>query len=534
MQAATAADFGLTVAECLSIAPLDRASVVSGHAGLTRRLRWVHVVDHEDIEDSLTGHELIMTAGVVLGGSKQLQRDIFQVMERLQIAGLVIALGTYMDHVPEAMIAESDARGIPIIVLPWAINFRDVTHSLLTHLVQSQYVALESAERLNRDLLQIVMRGGGLQALCARLGRLFGRGVAIVDTAMQVLARHQVAEAGGLFRHAGLAPSAGMALAALRPQAGATQLIAWQGERLGFAAAIPTQPQPSGWLVVEAQQAEISRFDSLAAEAGAMAAALLLSQAAEIARLAERQAEDRVVDILLGTAASAEAGAELGLRDGAPFLVFTADVEGANSGSALSILRTFIRRQGLGGQVARRGSMLLGVLQRSKGTVSRELQKALVEVLEAARLRPRLAFSQTLDDVTEAPAGYARARDALRLARILEPGRRLVLAEEMTALTRFLRALDQKDAQERAFPAIHQLLQSDRRQQGALVQSLACLLENDWNVSTSARLLGIHRHTLLNRVERIEDILGMQMDQMQRLDLRLQLIAWHLAGSPTA
>jgi DNA-binding PucR family transcriptional regulator len=82
-------------------------------------------------------------------------------------------------------------------------------------------------------------------------------------------------------------------------------------------------------------------------------------------------------------------------------------------------------------------------------------------------------------------------------------------------------------------PSIDQLLQSDRRHQVALVQSLASLLENDWNVSTLARLLDIHRHTLLNCVERIEDILGLQMNQMPRLDLRLQLIGWHLAGSPT-
>jgi DNA-binding PucR family transcriptional regulator len=77
-------------------------------------------------------------------------------------------------------------------------------------------------------------------------------------------------------------------------------------------------------------------------------------------------------------------------------------------------------------------------------------------------------------------------------------------------------------------------LQNDRSQEGALVQSLACLLDNDWNVSTSARILGIHRHTLLNRIERIEEILALELEPMSRLELRLQLIAWYLAGSPTS
>ena len=423
MPPTTASDFGLTVADCLAIAPFDQATVVSGHLGLGRRLRWVHVVDHEDIEDSLTGHELIMTAGVVLGGNEMLQHEIFEVMEKLQIAGLVIALGTYMDRVPELMLARSDALRIPIIVLPWAINFRDVTHSLLTHLVQSQYVALESAERLNRDLLQIVMRGGGLQALCARLGRLFGRSLGIVDAAHQILARHLVTEDGGsLFSGNALSAEAATALAAVGTARGGTQPLAVPGRHLGFAAPILTVPRSSGWLLVESDRQEISRFDSLAAEAGALVAALLLSQTAEIARLAERQTEDRVLDILLGTGATAESAAELGLRPNQPFVAFTADVEGPNSGAALGVLRTFLRRQGLAGQVAHRGSMLLGVLQRMKGPVMRDTPVALAQVLEAAQLRPRIAISRSLDDVAQAPAGYRQARDALRLARILQAG----------------------------------------------------------------------------------------------------------------
>lgn len=535
MPPVTASDFGLTVAECLAIAPLDQATVVSGHGGLGRRLRWVHVVDHEDIEDSLTGNELIMTAGVVLGGNERLQRDIFTVMDKLQIAGLVIALGTYMDRVPAVMLERSEALGIPIIVLPWAINFRDVTHSLLTHLVQSQYVALESAERLNRDLLQIVMRGGGLPALCTRLGRLFGRNIGIVDTGAQLLARHRVADDGaGIFGATSLTSEATAALAALKPIGGSAQRLGSAERSLGFVAAIPTLPQSSGWLVIESDRDEISRFDTLAAEAGAMAAALLLSQAAEIARLAERQVEDRVVDVLHGTGATADAGAELGLRPGNPFIAFAADVEGPNGASALGLIRTFMRRQNLSGQVGRRGSLLLGVLQRSKGPVARETLTALVEMLETAKLRPRIAVSPALDEVTEAPAGYARAREALRLARFLQPTRRIVRSEELTALGRFLQVADQKPAAERLFPSILRLLQNERSQEGALVQSLACLLDNDWNVSTSARILGIHRHTLLNRIERIEEILALDLEPMSRLELRLQLIAWYLAGSPTS
>ncbi len=529
-------DFGLTVAECLTIAPFDQAWVVAGAAGLNRRLKWVHVVDHADVEDSLTGGELVMSAGVTLSHDIRLQRDIFPVMQRLNAAGLVLAVGNYMEKVPEVMLEASERMAIPIIALPWSVNFRDVTHALLTRLVQSHYTFLESAERLNRDLLNIVMRGGGLPALCARLSRLLGRSVGVADPAMQLLARHSVAPTGGLFRRDDLSPEALALAPALRARAAAsgTQALDDGTRHLGTATPIVAASNLSGWLLVEVEREQVSRFDSLAAEAAAVVAALLMSQAAELARVAERRAEDRLIDILQGhRAPTPEAAEELGLRPDAPALAFTADVEGPNAAAAPGIVGTFLQRQGMVGQVALRGTTLMGVMQKSKGRVGRDLGRGLSEILEAARLHARLAISGVLDDFAQVPRGYEEAREALRLGRLLQPERRLVFAGEMVALARFVRAADLGRAGGAAFPAVVHLLQNDRSQQGSLVDSLECLLENDGNVSLAARRLNIHRHTLLYRIERIEQLLQVELTPTMRLELRLQLIAWHLAGGPT-
>src|SRR5690349_624248 len=152
--------FGLSLEECLQIPPFDRGRVVSGAVGVNRRVRWVHVVDHEDVESSLTGNELILTSGVTLGHDRNLQRAIFPIMERRNIAGIGIALGTYMERVPDEMLAESERLGIPIIAIPWEVNFRDITYALLTRLVQAQHDFLVGVDRLHRDLLGLVVGEG--------------------------------------------------------------------------------------------------------------------------------------------------------------------------------------------------------------------------------------------------------------------------------------------------------------------------------------------------------------------------------------
>ncbi|MEZ5783977.1 MAG: PucR family transcriptional regulator ligand-binding domain-containing protein [Rhizobiaceae bacterium] len=86
-------DFGIAVEECLGIAPLSQATVVAGRAALRRRMNWVHVVDHRDMEDSLNTHELLLKSGVALAADPTLQREIFEILDRKQSAGLVISIG---------------------------------------------------------------------------------------------------------------------------------------------------------------------------------------------------------------------------------------------------------------------------------------------------------------------------------------------------------------------------------------------------------------------------------------------------------
>jgi len=97
-------------------------------------------------------------------------------------------------------------------------------------------------------------------------------------------------------------------------------------------------------------------------------------------------------------------------------------------------------------------------------------------------------------------------------------------------LVTFLRAL-RHDAGA-PFPAISRLQEHHRSQQGSLIETLECYLESDGSASVAARKLGIHRHTLLYRLNRIGEVLGTELTPALRFELRLQLLAWQLAGGP--
>jgi len=127
----------------------------------------VHVIDHDDIEDSLTGNELILSSGVSLGHNAALQESIFPIMERRASAGLILSLGAYMPNVPDAMVSAANRHGIPLITMPWEVNFRDITQVLLTRIVRNQYQLLDE-----RDSLEALLEGSTDAARIAALGPL--------------------------------------------------------------------------------------------------------------------------------------------------------------------------------------------------------------------------------------------------------------------------------------------------------------------------------------------------------------------------
>jgi len=84
---------------------------------------------------------------------------------------------------------ESDRSNIPLITMPWEVNFLDITQSLLTRIVREQHRLLEDAESINRSLLLIAVNRGTLETLCTRVGELTGLCSAVVDPGFKVITR---------------------------------------------------------------------------------------------------------------------------------------------------------------------------------------------------------------------------------------------------------------------------------------------------------------------------------------------------------
>ena len=155
----------------------------------------------------------------------------------------------------------------------------------------------------------------------------------------------------------------------------------------------------------------------------------------------------------------------------------------------------------------------------------RGLCRELADVLGAAGFAPRIGLSLSFPSASTIPSALAEARDALRLGARLDPDGAVHAAEESVALRQVARTLAETPG---AAARIEALAQHDDRHKAALVETLDVWLRFQRNAADAARALGIHRHTLTYRLERIGAILGTELSDEVCFDLRLQLLAHRL------
>lgn len=135
------------------------AKVISGHAGLSKSVKWVHVFEMTEVRENLKGGELILSTGFGWKNDDGLFLTLLQQLVERNVAGICIELGTFIQDLSEEALAFADAHDFPIIVFEEEVSFIEITRGIHADLINHQYERISSledyAQRLNKRLLSI-------------------------------------------------------------------------------------------------------------------------------------------------------------------------------------------------------------------------------------------------------------------------------------------------------------------------------------------------------------------------------------------
>lgn len=518
---------GITVQRALELPGLRSGlpEVLAGADRLGRTVRWVHAGEVPNIASLLKGGELLLTTGYGLGTRPAEQRAFVRTLAERGIAALVVELGPRFARLPAALVDTARTAGLPLVQLHREVPFVTVTEEIHTEIVNGHYALLQRAEEVHRRCTEALLGGGGVPQVLDILAG-FGGNPVFLETAD-----------GRLLYAAGAGPE------------GADPLQVWEGLRGPHKKA----PPPAGSVLVDVPgggpgaagavrarlvllpvRSPLAPVHRIAAERAAGILAVVLMQARQEEELAARGRGDFLTDLAEGRIAAEDAPAQarvLGFKPGdSPLLPVVMRIgDSLSPGGGWAVLARAVSEELaavgvpvlLGVRpVEGRVLVLLGLRSESeRAAVADRVAAALRAGVERAGMRrpgspPPVVVVGVAGGWAAASAGLRHAAETATAAQGLTD-RPWYDARRLDIDLLLWRLRDHPDLAAFVDRAIGPLRDHDHRSKPPLLPTLETYLAHAGRKAETARELHLNRQTLYNRLARIGELLGTDLDDPQ-------------------
>ncbi|MER6474433.1 PucR family transcriptional regulator [Streptomyces collinus] len=519
---------GITVQRALELPGLRSGlpEILAGADRLGRTVRWVHAGEVPNIASLLKGGELLLTTGYGLGTRPADQRAFVRTLAERGIAALVVELGPRFTRLPAALVDTARGAGLPLVQLHREVPFVTVTEEIHTEIVNGHYALLQRAEEVHRRCTEALLGGGGVPQVLGILADFSGNPVFLE------------ASDGRLLYAAGSGPE------------GADPLQVWEGLRHPHKDA----PPPAGSVLVDVPgggpggapgavrarlvllpvRSPLAPVHRIAAERAAGILAVVLMQARQEEELAARGRGDFLTDLAEGRITAEDAPAQarvLGFKPGdGPLLPVVMRVgDSLSPGGGWAVLARAVAEELaavgvpvlLGVRpVEGRVPVLLGLRSETeRSAVADRVAAALRAGVERAGMRrpgapPPVVVVGVAGGWAAASAGLRHAAETATAAQGLTD-RPWYDARRLDIDLLLWRLRDHPDLAAFVERAIGPLRDHDHRSKPPLLPTLETYLAHAGRKAETARELHLNRQTLYNRLARIGELLGTDLDDPQ-------------------
>lgn len=535
----------LTLQDLLTLKILGDATVLAGSDCLAeRRVDWVSVIEIP-VEDFVRQDELVLTTAIGCGNDPVALCSFVEEVHGAGAAALAIAVGRHIEVVPESVGRVAESLHFPLLAIPWDVRFADISRRVYSEM------ALKTAEIGNaggvvRPLLLQVAQDASLDKLIATLSLGLSVEVTFFDAGtggwwgsseITALCRTETKD---ILPHLVVPRGTGCGSVRL------TRILVggYELETLP----ICSEGRWLGTLVVQSDPQRPDLFGSHEPILRHLVALAYLEQES-FAQESLQRSEDLAWKLATGQGTWDDVGsgvpgwesdgnssyfAVVGALDNWDTVYQynqTVFYEQTRSEWELDVIQTV--RRALAKNAEREGFRVVTTFQRGEwigfafthGSARREvinnILKAAHEGMNLRAFHGRLSWGvvQGAPEVEGFRQAYQNARTALEVG-LRRQGPGDVYEYERISHEQVLSRFLGDDTVRSAVQAtVGSLVDYDRQHGADLVNTLAVYLENRTNVSVTARMLHLHRQSLLYRLKKIEMLTGRSLDDADDLFL---------------
>nr|MCW2727127.1 transcriptional regulator, CdaR family [Aeromicrobium sp.] len=505
--------------------------VLSGSAQLDRPVRWVHVSEVEEVAGLLEGDELILSTGLAMSGSVDAAVAYVTALIASGAAGLVIELGDRFASVPPPVLSVAREADFPLVVLHRQTRFVLVTEQVHRAIVADRFDFVRYAQQVHETFTTLSLDGGGPDEIVRAGADIAGSSMVLEDLNRRVVAFHAVGRpAEGLLadweRRSRLCPvGEGTRLAGV--EGWLTTPVGNRGNEWGrLVVPNPLADQQRSSMLIErtAQALQLSRMverDQLSIQ--------LQAQGGFLAEILDDRIEDESVALTRARA--------LGLASGTHYVAIAVQTDPAVDEGTSSRARRRLTERVARALAGTRLSAVAGLLHDDQVSllVSIPARSSDDDVLtELARAlhadaggRVTIGVGLADPDLLRAARSLRTAQHVARVAHEVGRSQRPYHRQADIRLHGLVAQLrDDPRVQSFVEAELDPLLEHEARHADGLLDLLRMYLAAGGNKAELARVAHRNRPALYAKLARIEQILGVPLDDpASRLSLGVALMA---------
>lgn len=514
----------LTIEQALKELPiLSTAKVVAGEQNLDHVIRWTHIIDHPDIVPWVQEDYLLLTTAFSLMLNPDSQNDLIPHLVEKKLAGMMVNVGRYMGEIPSNMVSIAKRLKFPLISLPWEINFTDVTHAIHERIINEQYEISEQVFHIHEVLTQIVIEGGGLDTLVSQLANLLHRSITLEDTTFSLLAYKSFEPVDSVRERSIKEGRTPTEIIAFHTQQGLYDRLYKERRpqrvepvpELGLTlerviAPIIVGSHLFGYIWVIATDRPLTELDFLAIERGAIVAALIMSREQAVYE-AEQRVKNQLFENLLDPQSSkdhvdlAEILRKMGFYSGYRILV----VE--NCGNQPLIVQTRIVEyctnvENVNALIMERNGRLVVILSSNSRQKVCDITARIINRGNNDHCSFSIGISSQVSNVKQFREAYEEALHTLRIGKAVSPQGGYWFYENLGYIVGLLNLPEEFHRANYYQSMISTLKAYDEKHNAHLVNTLNVYIDQLADIQQTARVLFIHRNTLYQRLEKINNL----------------------------
>jgi purine catabolism regulator len=179
-----------TVKAILDLPVLRAAAptVLGGEEGLDAPVRWVHVSEILDVGGLLSGGELVLTTGLELEKSPEESASFIRSLEAAGAAGLIVELVGQRPRSRKALEKAARSASMPVVVVEQRVRFVQVTEIVHRMIVAEQLERVERARDVHEAFTLLSLESADTQRVVEQAATMIGASVVLEDLSHLVLA----------------------------------------------------------------------------------------------------------------------------------------------------------------------------------------------------------------------------------------------------------------------------------------------------------------------------------------------------------